>query len=324
MPAKVHSLEARVDNPRAVHRFVCGPLRLTRSAHSGAMPLSALVDEELVCAPLLDEQQWAQLKGHPVLLQPCGHRGFGRVSPLGTQHFVHERDSGCEHSESPEHLHLKAVIARAASEAGWQAATEVTGDGFVADVMAVAQDRQVAFEVQRSKQILRDYQHRQERYRQAEIRSVWFAKSVPAGYVMNAQLPLFVVSAWGGDPQVVVAGRMLPVTELVHSLLAGQVSWRDTVPVQQETSEVVRLMCPACGTRRDVDVSLWRQGRCVCLLPVLRQDPNPTWWEKSRCCGYWGPAIMLGRASRTKPASDELEQGHWCVQAPAQPLRVSA
>ncbi len=288
------------------------------------MPLSALVDEELVCAPLLDEQRWKELKGHPVTLQPCGHRGFTRVSPLGTQHFVHERDSGCEHSESPEHLHLKAVIAVAANSAGWQAATEVSGDGFVADVMAVAEQRRVAFEVQRSKQILREYQHRQERYRQQDIRSVWFAKSVPAGYVANEHLPLFVVSGWNSEPQVVVAGRIMPVTAMVGSLLAGHVSWRESVPVQKDTSEIVRLMCPACGTRRDVTVSVWRQGRCECLMPVVRQQPNSTWWEKGRCCGYWGPALIVGRGSRSQAASDALDLGHWCVRSPAQTLKVSA
>jgi hypothetical protein len=288
------------------------------------MPLSALIEEELVCAPLLDEQRWQELKGHPVQLQPCGHRGFGRVSRLGTQHFVHERDSGCEHSESAEHLHLKAVIAMAANAAGWQAATEVPGEGFVADVMAIAEQRRVAFEVQRSKQILREYQHRQERYRRAEVRCVWFAKSVPAGYVANEQLPLFVVSGWNGEPQVVVAGRIMPVTHMVGSLLAGQVSWRHTVAVQRETSEIVRLMCPACGTRRDVTVSRWRSGTCECQMPVLRQEPNATWWEKGRCCGYWGPALIVGRGSRAQVTSDELELGHWCVRAPAEVLKVSA
>lgn len=288
------------------------------------MPLSALVNDELVCAPLLDEQKWAQLKGQAVLLQPCGHRGFGRVSPLGTQHFVHERDSGCEHSESAEHLHLKAVIAVAANAGGWQAATEVPGDGFVADVLAVAGERKVAFEVQRSKQMLREYQHRQQRYRQAQIRSVWFSKSVPAGFVADSGLPLFVVTAWNGQPLVVVSGRVMPVTELVGSLLAGQVSWRASVPVCKETGEVVRMMCPACGARRDVTVSLWKQGRCQCNLPALRQIPNSTWWERSRCCGYWGPAILLDKNSRSRAAEGELELGHWCVQAPAQPVRVSA
>lgn len=246
------------------------------------------------------------------------------MSPLGTQHFVHERDSGCEHCESPEHLHLKAVIALAANACGWQAATEVPGEGFVADVMAVAEDRKVAFEVQRSKQILREYQQRQERYRRADVRSVWFAKSVPAGYVANQHLPLFVVSAWTGVPQVVVAGRVRTVTDMVGSLLAGQVGWRETVRVQQESSEIVRLMCPVCGTRRDVAVSRWQQGHCECRMPVLRQVPNPTWWEGGKCCGYWGPAIMVGRTSRSGAASGELDLGHWCVQPPAEALRVSA
>ncbi len=288
------------------------------------MPLSALVDSELLCAPLLSEQRWASLKGKHVLLQPCGHPGFGRVSPLGTQHFVHERDSGCEHRESAEHLHLKAVVARAAAHAGWQAGTEVAGDGFVADVLATRGQRQVAFEVQRSRQVLREYQQRQQRYLQHGIRCVWLARSVPAGYVVNPQLPLFVVRDWQREPRAVVVGREWVIADVVAALLSGRFRWQESVATQRVTSDVLRLLCPACGTSREVVVARWRSGACHCGLPVVRQQPNPGWCDRSRCCGYWGPALTLGRTSRSQFADEPVELGHWCVHALPAGERISA
>lgn len=288
------------------------------------MPLSALIDGELVCAPLLDEQRWQELKGREFSLQPCGHRGFGRVSPQGTQHFVHERDSGCEHSESSEHLHLKTVVAQAVAAAGWQAGTEVVGNGFIADVLATRGDQRVAFEVQRSKQVLRDYRHRQQRYRDEGIRCVWFARAAPAGYVVGPDLPLFVVDGWDGRPTAVLVGRTLPVAEVVGSLLDGRVRWTSEIACQRQTHDILRLLCPVCGQSREVVVSRWLHGTCVCGLPVTRQQPNSAWWEKSKCCGYWGPALTLGRTSRSHPSTSRMELGHWCVREQPMDQRVSA
>ena len=81
--------------------------------------------------PLMDDGAWSRLRGRSILLQPCGHPA-PTVSRLGTRHFVHERDCGSHAPESQEHLHLKAVVARAVAQAGWSAATEVPGEGFIA------------------------------------------------------------------------------------------------------------------------------------------------------------------------------------------------
>lgn len=287
------------------------------------MPLSAMVDGELVCAPVLAPKRWDELKGRQVVLQPCGHHGFPRVSRLGTQHFVHERDSGCEHSESAEHLHLKAVVAKAVAEAGWHAGTEVAGAGFIADVMACRNGSQIAFEVQRSKQTLREYQRRQQRYAEHGVRGVWLARHIPAGYICSAELPLFVVTDWDKQPRAIVVGRELSLMAVVGSLLSGEIQWRDGVTVHQQLQEHVRLLCPACGKVRQVVIANWGRGSCDCGLPVLNQQTNPSWWERGRCCGYWGPAMLLSRWSRSTQVVQEIPAGHWCWQAGGE-VRVSA
>lgn len=277
------------------------------------MPLSAIVDGDLVCAPLLPDARWQQLRGGRVELQPCGHRGFPRVSPLGTRHFVHERDSDCHHSESPEHLHLKAVVARAVAAAGWQAGTEVPGDGFIADVLACRGGRRVALEVQRSRQVLQQYRARQDTYARAGVRAVWLANSVPSGHLDDPELPLFLVTDWvGEEARCVVAGRTLPVPHLVMALLNGACRWRPEVATAQETIAWVRTVCPVCGARRAVVVDRWVEGRCRCGLPVVVHDPCRR-GTQPRCCGYWGAAlgVRVGRTARA--VRGVVAQGHWCL-----------
>lgn len=278
------------------------------------MPLSAVVDGELVCAPLLDTPSWELMRGTPVTLT-CGHPGFARTSPLGTQHFVHTRDSGCGHAESAEHLYLKAIIARAVRDAGWSACTEAPGPGYVADVLAARGTARVAFEVQRSRQVLREYERRQARYADAGIRCVWLVKDVPAGHRAGPELPVFVVARWEGVPDTVVSGRRIRVTELVPALLSGTCRWRTSVRSSRVIDESMRLVCPMCGRRRDVTTARWLAGECACGLPVLRLGHGSLLPERDKCCGYWGEGLAVRRSVEGRPRRVDVDCGHWCLSA---------
>lgn len=278
------------------------------------MPLSAVVEGRIVCAPLLDEEAWAMMRTGPVTLT-CGHPGFGRTSPLGTQHFVHVRDSGCGHAESAEHLHLKACVARSVAAAGWAACTEAPGPGFVADVLAARGSSRVAFEVQRSRQVLREYERRQARYAEAGIRCVWLVKDVPAGHESGPDLPLFTVSRWDDEPEVVVSGRSMAVSELVPALLCGRCRWRPSVTSMRALRETMQFLCPMCGTRREVETARWLSGECPCGLPVLRLGHAAPLAERGSCCGYWGPGLAVGRHTRSRTQRDDIACGHWCLSA---------
>lgn len=279
------------------------------------MPLSATVDGQSLCAPLLDERAWATLRGKAIVLQPCGHPAFPRVSRLGTRHFVHERDCGSHRPESAEHLYVKAAVASSVTEAGWSAATEVPGRGFVADVLARRGDMRVAFEVQKSRQVLREYERRQATYAAAGIRCVWLVAAVPAGYQAEERLPLFTVGDWLGDPRAVVAGRTVGLSQLVDHLLAGSCRWREHVVCSSSTVEILRLLCPMCGNLRDVEVAHWLRGQCQCGLPVARQDRLAGDADRRACCGYWGPALALGRSAGSAATTEAVSAGHWCLSA---------
>ncbi len=277
------------------------------------MPLSADVDGTLVCAPLLDSNAWAGLRGHDIRLTPCGHKGFPRVSPLGTQHFVHESQCAAHRPESAEHLHGKAVALQAAAAAGWQSAAEVPGEGFIADVLARKGDTTVALEVQRSRQTLREYQRRQSVYANAGIRCVWFVRQVPAGYEMGKQLPVFAVTQWSAEPVTRVCGRSVALRTLVQALLSGTCAWQESIPATQIVSNGIRIMCPACGACRQVEVSRWLEGTCGCGLPVRRPGlvTRPT--KTAACCGYWGPGWPLDGTERSWRSDQPIPAGHWCL-----------
>lgn len=283
------------------------------------MPLSAVVGGRMVIGPLLDDAQWSRLKGAQVTLAPCGHKGFPRVSRLGTRHFVHERDCGTHRPESAEHLHVKAVVAGIAATCGWQVATEAPGPGFVADVLARRGGSQIAFEVQWSRQVLQEYRRRQETYREAGVRAVWLVRSIPTGHRAGPDLPLFLLEDWMEQTaRCVVSGRRAPLGTVVRGLLGGRCRWRDTVPGGGCTVELLELLCPVCGTRRVVEEAVWASGRCTCGLPVL--SPRvPGFVEPTRCCGYWGPSLILGRRSRQRSSADDVQAGHWCLSAESGP-----
>lgn len=278
------------------------------------MPLSAILEGELVCAPLLDDMRWRGIRGAAVTLT-CGHAGFPRTSPLGTHHFVHARGSDCDSGESPEHLHLKAVVAMAVAAAGWTAVTEAPGEGFIADVLAVQNDSQVALEIQRSRQTLREYERRQSRYETAGIRAVWLAKDLPTGHRAGPDLPLFLVSRWEGLPHSVVCGRTIPVPDLIRALLTGKCRWRVSSQAHQEARETMRLLCPVCGHRREVETARWLTGRCSCGLPLVALGQSPLLPERSACCGYWGPGLALGRKVQERVSQARIDSGHWCLSS---------
>lgn len=276
------------------------------------MPLSAIVDGELLCAPLVPDDDWQALRGSPVSLQPCGHRGFPRVSPLGTRHFVHERDSDCHQPESPEHLHLKAVVAAAVAASGWQPGTEVCGPGFVADVLARRDGVEVAVEVQRSRQVLHRYRERQATYARAGIRAVWLVKSIPAGHLAGPDLPLFLVTDWLAAGRCVVMGRDVPVPDLVRALLSGACRWQPTVEARARSTERLRMVCPVCGQSREVAGQRWLEGTCRCGLPVVCPESRGS-RPDGRCCGYWGPAVGVAVRRTRSRTGVEMPAGHWCL-----------
>ena len=231
------------------------------------MPLRAFVDGKEVIAPMLDEAEWEALRdaGATVILPCCGAEGYLRRSPMGTLHFAHKRGAHCDLSgETIHHLKAKADIVIACKRAGYAALTEVAGDDWRADVLAVQGSNQVAqsavriaFEVQWSFLRLEKAVYRQERYARDGVRGCWFFRNPPPqlmrGGDLKAQqdLPLFhLYSNADHTFSVAVNARLYGLGEVVEALLGGRIYFCKTARAERDQRVQMtpfEITCPHCG-----------------------------------------------------------------------------
>jgi len=156
------------------------------------MPLSAYLYTQKIIAPLLNDNEWRHivksLKQSPDYLhfKCCGSPVYARTSSRGLRHFVHKNTDHCNYvSESEDHLQMKLEIYKACQELGWNAELEYIGEKFRADVLAVKDERKIAFEIQLSRQDLQTTINRQNILHKAGIRCAWFFNRIPKGYRTN-------------------------------------------------------------------------------------------------------------------------------------------
>lgn len=163
------------------------------------MPLRAKINGKDRIASFVDDEEWRQLKEavqakkSSVILPCCNNNGFLRVSKLGTKHFVHKPNSKC--NSKPESIHLlkiKSEIALACKDSGYEISTEVKGNNWYADVLAIRNIVKISFEVLLKSQSLEKTLELQNSYKRDGIRGCWFFKKTPHGYSEEThELPLF-------------------------------------------------------------------------------------------------------------------------------------
>lgn len=154
------------------------------------MPLKCLRGtDEVYAFEVESDEDWAFLRNENAaaknLRMPCcGASVVLRTSPLGTRHFAHARRGPCSTApESAEHLLAKLIIIEGIRRAAWIAKPEQegetqSGEAWKADVLAVPPQqlnkKHAAFEVQWSRQTEEETRRRQERYKEADVRGMWF------------------------------------------------------------------------------------------------------------------------------------------------------
>jgi hypothetical protein len=225
------------------------------------MPLRAFVDGVEVIAPALSDAEWDALReaGATVILPCCGSEGYLRRSAMGTPHFAHKRGGQqCETAgETIYHLKAKADVVLACQQAGYTAVTEVAGEGWRADVLAVKGSVRIAFEVQWSFLRLEDALYRQERYARDGVRGCWFFRNPPPSLVRGDDLkalhdlPLFHLYSNGDNTfSLNVNGQLRGLGEVVQALLHGEIRFCETAKARdQQTLEIApfEIKCPHCG-----------------------------------------------------------------------------
>jgi len=229
------------------------------------MPLRAIVNNEGILAPFLDDEAWQLLKTRvknehlDVRLPCCGNVAYLRTSKHGVKHFVHkERDTCTSAPETWQHLKAKHEIVLACKAAGYDTITEVSGDGWRADVLAVKGKVKIAFEIQWSSQTWEETQERQQKYKEAGIRGCWLFKRPPVQYRANNEVPLFKLEITE-DAAIVIFNpysyeyesydRRINLSEFVTALLHGKIKFCDhltSLPRQTVRMIFVETRCWKC------------------------------------------------------------------------------
>ena len=178
------------------------------------MPLQALVNEKKVKSWEFSNEQWKALvksqksKEAEIKMACCGVRAVLK-SGSRVQHFAHKvRPEDCNWKpKSKEHIEIQYIIARACHNAGWEADIEVQGNGYIADVLAIKDDKSVAFEVQLSRQSLKDTMDRHQKFVDDDVTDVWLFKNLPATY-QPRQHDVNIYNIWREDKEFFVSNSM--------------------------------------------------------------------------------------------------------------------
>ena len=245
------------------------------------MPLSARSANGVVSLVGMDQLTLENLKSRNrteklFTAKCCGAPVQVRTPAGKVAHFYHlSTTPGCQGSsgESQTHLALKARIAVAVIQAGWEAeveAEERSADGTLvwkADVLARRRNAAVAFEVQISNPDWTTMGERQARYKQSGVRGLWFVKTKKPFPVQHA-LPIFNLvsgedAAWlvslhhpqDWENEWSQAWALSNVTEFVGQALNGGLKWAPLTTTADADCDVsVRMLafgkCLNCG--RDV------------------------------------------------------------------------
>lgn len=233
------------------------------------MPLKCLRNDEPIFAfDVESDQAWEQLRKDNTadhsLKMPCCDSGVTlRTSKLGTKHFAHSRRGPCSTApESAEHLLAKRTIAMGIRRTEWVALPEQPGEspGFgpwIADVLAIKDKKQIAFEVQWSRQDDSETTLRQERYRAAGVRGLWFFRQ--HDFPVAKDIPAFRLSL---DDETKSLTVMLPSPSYHPSFMS--VRTKDTARYWQQSIELSKFVegalqgrlryAPALGASMPVEV----------------------------------------------------------------------
>jgi hypothetical protein len=229
------------------------------------MPLRAYIDNEEIISIDLTDEQWNDLKKRikskdSLLSLPCcKQKGFLRISSKGLKHFVHAKsDNTCDWKpESPEHLRAKIEIIEACKENGWKAIPEFSETNWRADVLAIHNDKRIAFEVQWSKQTFEETKLRQDRYKESNVRGCWFFRTPPKelkhydeSLLADKEIPAFKVFK-DENSNIIAQLRQtqLPLKYLVDSLLKRKLKFCEHIrlkPKQEVTIVFFETSCWKC------------------------------------------------------------------------------
>lgn len=249
------------------------------------MPLRAYIDDEEIISIDLTDEQWNDLKKrikskNSLLTLPCcKQEGFLRTSSKGLKHFVHAKsDNTCDWKpESPEHLRAKIEIIEVCKENGWKAIPEFAETNWRADVLAIHNDKRIAFEVQWSKQTFEETKFRQDRYKESNVRGCWFFRTAPKelrdyddALIADKEIPAFkIFKDENSNITAQLKQTQLPLKSLVDSLLKRKLKFCEHIKVKPKQEVTIIFFETSCWKCKKLQ-HLWTVDQS--LLTVCNQD----------------------------------------------------
>ncbi|EOL9082080.1 competence protein CoiA [Escherichia coli] len=204
------------------------------------MPLKASLNSKEIHSFEFNFQKWEHLKqtykSQSLLMLCCGQPGIPKTSKLNNYYFAHKSKGDCPYAkESAEHLYLKFLIAKLASDAGWSVTTEKqgmtpAGEQWIADVFCTRNNAKLVFEVQLSPQKDDEFKERQKRYIASGVRALWLrklrkgSKERGGGIYHSYDLPVFGMRQnENGDLYLPQFG--VSVREFIAGIFARKLLW---------------------------------------------------------------------------------------------------
>lgn len=225
------------------------------------MPLRAIINGVDVIASFMTDDEWSQLKQRikaeklDVRMPCCGAQAHLRTSKYGVHHFYHKKKGDCTSPpETWQHLKAKQEIVLACREAGYDARTEVEGEGWRADVLAEKGNARIAFEVQWSPQSWEVTKQRQQKFKDAGVRGCWFFKRLPDYYYPTGDVPSFALHVTTDACTVIFytddASQEIPLSQFISLLLNSKLRFCDqfrAAPAQDVEIKLMPYPCWTCG-----------------------------------------------------------------------------
>lgn len=256
------------------------------------MPLVAFLDGQRIESYLATDHHWDLLKNeykNRSLTMVCGLPGIPRKSKLGLKHFAHKAGVKCGlvecWSESPQHRAAKAVIGRAAADAGWHVTVECreSSGAWVADVLAEKDGRRIALEIQWSYQTAEEFSRRQERYAAHGVECFWYVHRRNRDEAKRSGVPHLVFEGDGVPFDVMAEAAFqeaaaVDLREHVTAFLSGLYLDRIQAQITSVTVQYLYDRCWACQRAS----TIWRisgaalLSRCQQAADFIRTEP-PLW-----------------------------------------------
>lgn len=251
------------------------------------MAFSCMKNNEPIHSFTYSLKNWIALKEDKVSIFKmtcCGNQAILKTSKLSTQFFAHKvkpKNTECSTgSETVEHMHIKYLVSKTLFECGWRVEIEKRGissknEKWIADIYAEKGKAKIAIEVQWSRQSFIETKHRQQVYKDSDIRCAWLLRSgsvkdrnaivgdfmhrtesVPVFSIYknkkdsDSTYQVYNVSKANSERGLIfnpLESTDLVLDDFVRKLVSGKIKFRPKYsPISQLVLSIVKQQCWAC------------------------------------------------------------------------------